>query len=118
MNEKNLIPQSERTKSEQREIARMGGIASGVARRQKKMLKDIAQLIGEMKPSKQLQEIMEQAGFNDIDSNVGVLVARQYMKAIIDGDTKAAQWIANVLDEENTPQIDNLVEELKFIWAT
>ena len=32
---KNLIPQSERTKDEQREIARMGGIASGKARREK-----------------------------------------------------------------------------------
>ena len=33
--EENLIPQSERTKEEQREIARKGGIASGKARREK-----------------------------------------------------------------------------------
>ena len=33
--EENLIPQSERTKEEQREIARRGGIASGKARREK-----------------------------------------------------------------------------------
>jgi hypothetical protein len=38
---KNLIPQSERTKDEQREIARKGGIASGIARREKKTVQKI-----------------------------------------------------------------------------
>ena len=38
---KNLIPQSERTKNEQREIARMGGIASGKARREKQKTQQI-----------------------------------------------------------------------------
>ena len=37
---KNLIPQSKRTKSEQREIATKGGIASGEARREKKIIKE------------------------------------------------------------------------------
>lgn len=36
----NLIPQNLRTKEEQREIARKGGIASGEARRAKKTLAD------------------------------------------------------------------------------
>lgn len=39
-NEQNLIPQSERTKSEQREIAKLGGIKSGEARREKKLFKE------------------------------------------------------------------------------
>lgn len=38
---KNLISQSERTKEEQREIARKGGIASGIARREKKTVQKI-----------------------------------------------------------------------------
>lgn len=37
--EQNLIPQSERTKEEQREIARQGGIASGRARAEKRDLR-------------------------------------------------------------------------------
>lgn len=37
----NLIPLSERTKEEQREIARMGGIASGKARKEKKLMSQI-----------------------------------------------------------------------------
>ena len=42
MNEQNLISMTERTTSEQREIARKGGIASGEARREKKLAKQIA----------------------------------------------------------------------------
>lgn len=39
MSSEDLIPLSERTKDEQREIARQGGIASGEARRRKKELR-------------------------------------------------------------------------------
>lgn len=38
-NEKNLIPLDKRTKSEQREIARKGGVASGVSRNLKGAMK-------------------------------------------------------------------------------
>ena len=38
---KNLIPQNKRTKEEQRKIARMGGIASGKARREKQKKQQI-----------------------------------------------------------------------------
>ena len=40
MNEKNLIPNSERTPSELRKMARNGGLASGEARRKRKSLKE------------------------------------------------------------------------------
>ena len=40
-NIENLVPFNERTEEEQREIARMGGIKSGEARRQKKLMKQI-----------------------------------------------------------------------------
>ena len=36
----NLIPQSKRTKEEQRAIAKKGGIASGKARREKKAMRE------------------------------------------------------------------------------
>lgn len=40
VNEKNLVPQNKRTKEEQREIARKGGIASGAKRRKLKTLRE------------------------------------------------------------------------------
>lgn len=41
MNEENLISQDKRTKSEQRKIAKQGGIASGKARREKKAMREL-----------------------------------------------------------------------------
>ncbi|MFR1359072.1 MAG: hypothetical protein ACLSBB_17925 [Ruthenibacterium lactatiformans] len=41
-NEKNLVPFTERTESEQRAIQQKGGIASGAARRRKRSLKEAA----------------------------------------------------------------------------
>ena len=40
MNEDNLVSLADRTTEEQREIARQGGIASGKARREKKLFKE------------------------------------------------------------------------------
>ena len=47
-NEQNLIPFTERTEEEQRELARKGGIASGIARREKAtMLQTLEQILNE-----------------------------------------------------------------------
>lgn len=47
---KNLIPQSKRTKEEQRKIAKMGGKASGEARRQKRDMRELMKMMLEMNP--------------------------------------------------------------------
>lgn len=44
-NTDNLKPMNKRTKAEQREIARKGGIASGKARREKKQLKEVLEIL-------------------------------------------------------------------------
>lgn len=48
MNEENLIPNSERTPSELREIASKGGKASGAARRRKKSMKQVMDILLDM----------------------------------------------------------------------
>jgi hypothetical protein len=51
----NLIPQNKRTKEEQREIARKGGIASGKARKERKTLKEeLLLLLEDEKTQKEL----------------------------------------------------------------
>jgi len=45
MSNENLIPFNERTEEEQRELARMGGIASGEARRRKRDIKDTLDIL-------------------------------------------------------------------------
>lgn len=49
MAQKDLIPVTQRTKEEAKEISRKGGIASGKARRNKAMLKDCLQILMEKK---------------------------------------------------------------------
>ena len=43
INKENLISLADRTKEEQREIARQGGIASGKARAEKKLMREVLQ---------------------------------------------------------------------------
>ncbi|MGI6010179.1 MAG: hypothetical protein ACOX8H_01600 [Ruminococcus sp.] len=45
MNHSNLIPNTERTPEELREMGRKGGIASGKARRRKKQLKEVMKIL-------------------------------------------------------------------------
>jgi len=95
--EQNLIPLNRRTKSEQREIAIKGGVASGVARREKKTLKQIGDMIGSLKvTSEKNKEIMRQAGIEDEDmiNDVGAMF-RLNLKAQ-SGDTKAMELLAKL----------------------
>ena len=48
MNDENLIPNSERSPSELREMGRKGGIKSGESRRRKKRLRESAVLLTEI----------------------------------------------------------------------
>lgn len=58
----NLIPQNMRTKEEQRDIATMGGKASGEARRRKKTLREMFETFGESEPNKILVTQLEKLG--------------------------------------------------------
>lgn len=95
--EQNLIPLNQRTKSEQREIATKGGIASGVARREKKTLKQIGEMIGGLNiKSEKNRAIMREAGIQDEDmiNDVGMMF-RLNLKAQ-QGDTKAIELLAKL----------------------
>lgn len=96
-NEQNLIPFNELTQSEQRKIATQGGVASGVARRQKKTLKQIGEMIGSLNiKSEKNRAIMREAGINDEDmiNDVGMMF-RLNLKAQ-NGDTKAIELLAKL----------------------
>ena len=85
------------TSEEAREIGAKGGIASGIARRQKKTLAQIGEMIGNLDiKSEKNREIMRQAGIADDDmiNDVGMLF-RLNMKAQ-QGDTKAIELLAKL----------------------
>lgn len=92
-NEKNLIPNSERTPSELREIARKGGIASGQARRQKKTLSELAKMIAENPAPTAAKKKLTKMGISDEDANNNAcIVAAVYDKAIKGNMQAVDKW--------------------------
>lgn len=93
-NEQNLRPAEYKLSLEE---AKKGGINSGIARRQKKTLAQIGEMIGNLDiKSEKNREIMRQAGIADDDmiNDVGMLF-RLNMKAQ-QGDTKAIELLAKL----------------------
>lgn len=92
-NEKNLIPNSERTPSELREITRKGGIASGRARRQKKTLSELAKMIAENPAPTAAKKKLTKMGISDEDANNNAcIVAAVYNKAIKGNMQAVDKW--------------------------
>lgn len=94
MNEQNLIPLNQRTKSEQREIAKKGGEASAVARWKKKLLRELLALANE--------ETIEDMDAKDGQEKKIVLDAmamRQLARAAASGDLKAIELQAKLRGE-------------------
>lgn len=110
MNQENLIPFNELTEEKQRELARKGGIASGKARKEKKLLKDELAILMETinKDGKTYQE----------------LISTALVKEALKGNTKAYEIIRdtmgqkpkeeiNLTGEVNNPYSELTTEELR-----
>lgn len=96
-NEQNLIPNSMRTPSEVRENAKKGGIASGKARRQRKTLAQIGDMIGGLDiKSPKNRAILRDAGITDEDmiNDVGMMF-RLNLKAQT-GDAKSIELLSKL----------------------
>ena len=100
-NEQNLIPFSERTESEQREIRSSGGIASGTARRRKRSLKEAADLYLSLPVSdKRVWNRLSRQYVEpeDIDNQMAVIAGLS--KAAAKGDAKAAKVLFDLLGND------------------
>lgn len=87
MNEENLIPFSERSKEEARELGKKGGIASGEARRRKKTLKD---------------ELIALLEINDNQEKISLAVLRK----ALEGDIQAFTTIRDTIGEKPKDKIE------------
>lgn len=80
MAQEDLIPLNQRTKDEQKEIARQGGIASGAARRRKKTYAELAEIIGTQKVSEENGRKLKKLGVTNGDqTNDALAVARIFL---------------------------------------
>ena len=92
-NEENLIPNSERTPSELREITKKGGIKSGEVRRQKKTLSELAKMIAENPAPTTAKKKLTKMGISDEDANNNAcIVAAVYDKAIKGNMQAVDKW--------------------------
>lgn len=100
-NEQNLIPFSERSESEAREMGRKGGIASGVSRRRKKSLKQAADYflslpVTDRRHAKKLERRQVEA--DDIDNQMAMISG--LWEAACAGDARAAKVLIDVLGDD------------------
>ena len=94
--EENLRPFDTLSEEEQRAIRQKGGIASGKARKKKKQLKDLANIIldnniRDEQVVKNMQEKFPELNMDDITYGL-ILLLKQYEKAK-DGDAKAFELL-------------------------
>ena len=120
MNEKNLIPQNKRTKDEQREIARMGGIASGKARREKQKTQQILADIVSIK-NKDLAMFQKLATKLGLDGDISiheVFTLTCLLNSVKSGNLGDLERLSKLLGEDNAKEhnngiLDELTEYLK-----
>ena len=112
---KNLIPQSERTKDEQREIARMGGIASGKARREKQKTQQILADIVSIK-NKDLAIFQKLAAKLGLDGDISiheVFTLTCLLNSVKSGNLGDLERLSKLLGEDNAKEHNNgILEEL------
>lgn len=117
-NEKNLIPFSERTESEQREIRSAGGVASGTARRRKKSLKEAADLYLSLPVTdRRVWNKLARDGVEpeDVDNQMAV-VSGLTMRAM-KGDSKAAKVLFDLLGESGNTDSKDALERLDEVLS-
>lgn len=98
----NLIPVTERTKEEARRISTAGGKASGLARRKKRTMREIAEMVAtmELKDPKMLAAL-HAAGFEDPITNDDAAFFGLIRKAQT-GDPSAMKLLAEMRGQYST----------------
>lgn len=99
-NEKNLIPNSQRTPEQLREMAAAGGRASGAARRRKRSLREAADLYLSLPVSdKRQKNKLARRGIEpeDVDNQMAMIIG--LVEAATEGDARAAKVIVDLLGD-------------------
>lgn len=98
--EKNLIPLNMRTKEEQREIARAGGIKSGEARRRKKQFRETAAMVLEMKPDIDAKVLRKMGYTKSAAPTTQLIMVLALAQKAMKGDVKAAALLLEMTGED------------------
>ena len=105
VNDENLIPINQRTKSEQREIQKKGGLASGKKRRQQADLRRAFQtLLRSEVNNEQMKQLLIQL---DYDPTNEMALALVVLQKALNGDMKAFSQIQQILNQNAPTDKDN-----------
>lgn len=98
-NTNNLIPNSERTPEERKEIARKGGLKSGETKRRKANLRKAVKNIFEMDvPDVEMKDTLESMG---VDASIeNALVIALVKKGLYDDDVRAISELFKIADSD------------------
>lgn len=116
---KNLIPQSKRTKDEQREIARKGGIASGIARREKKTVQKILNdfLSTAAKDNPQVSKLAAKMGLQDDGSIKDLFTIVCTLNTLKDGNLSDLERLSKLLGEQTEVADTEAEKQAAFLDA-
>ena len=107
-NDENLKPLNKRAKSEQREIARLGGLANGEQRRQRKSMREAMQMgMFELELPENEKDKLKAAGVKnvkDMDNQMAATIAM--IKKAKDGDVQAYNAICAMLGEKPADKME------------
>lgn len=128
MAQEDLISLADRTTEEQQAIARMGGKASGVARRRKRNMQQFAEIIlgmalknGEVHSVEDIQSLADLKGKNlTVDQ---AIILKQTEKAL-KGDLKSAEFVRDTSGQKpaekveadvtsNNSELKDILEQIK-----
>lgn len=117
MNDENLIPMTERTESEQRELRKKGGVNSGKSRRAKKGLKEAANMLMNMNVSPnqaKTRAMLKSVGVKDKDMQYSMAVVASMLAKASKGDVAAARFLLEATKgyevEQKEREKDNIIE--------
>lgn len=110
-NQQNLIPMDQRTESEARELGKLGGKASGAARRRRRALKEAADLYLSLPVADRRRwNALARRGIDpeDIDNQMAMIAG--LTDAAAEGDARAGRLILDILGEDgrDDPAADQL----------
>lgn len=100
-NQQNLIPMDQRTESEARELGKLGGKASGAARRRRRAMKEAADLYLSLPVADRRRwNALARRGIDpeDIDNQMAMIAG--LTDAAAEGDARAGRLILDILGED------------------
>ena len=119
MNDENLIPLSKRSQRERKEIARMGAIASNKVQKQRKMMREVVQMLMSDDISDNLvDKLNAKLPFLEKGMDFQTAIVIGQMMSAMDGNSKAFELLTEMNDngsrksDEYDPLSKEQLEEL------